>query len=94
MIDLRSCLGGVDPWQGAARRPTLFIADPRVWAKYQRRAKRLKKRPRDLAISDFYKGKNLLAKKTLMVLCLATGTVPFTALAVIHFWIAVKTLRV
>ena len=37
-------------------------ADPHVWAKYQRRAKRLKKRPRDLAISDFYKGKDLLAK--------------------------------
>ena len=41
---------------------TAAKADPQVWAKYQRRAKRLKKRPRDLAISDFYKGKNLLAK--------------------------------
>ena len=37
-------------------------ADLRVWAKYQRRAKKLKKRPRGLAISDFYKGKDLLAK--------------------------------
>ena len=37
-------------------------ADPKVWARYERRAKRLKKRPRDLAISDFYKGKNLFAK--------------------------------
>jgi hypothetical protein len=63
MIDLRSCLGGVDPWQDAPRRLTLFIADPRVWAKYQRRAKRLKKCPRDLAISDFFKGKDLLKEK-------------------------------
>ena len=41
---------------------TAAKADPQVWDKYQRRAKRLKKRPRDLAISDFYKGKDLLAK--------------------------------
>lgn len=37
-------------------------ADPQVWAHYQKQAKKLKKRPRDLAVSDFYKGKNLLAK--------------------------------
>ena len=37
-------------------------ADPQVWAIYQHRARMLKKRPRDLAISDFFKGKNLLAK--------------------------------
>ena len=38
-------------------------ADPRVWVKYQRRAKRLKKRPRDLAFSDFFQGKDLLMMK-------------------------------
>ena len=38
-------------------------AEPKVWAAYQKRAKRLHKRPRDLAISDYFKGKNLLLKK-------------------------------
>ena len=37
--------------------------NPKVWAKYERRAKKLKKRPRDLAISDYFQGKDLLAKK-------------------------------
>jgi hypothetical protein len=36
-----------------------------VRAAYQKRAKRLHKRPRDLAISDYFKGKNLLAKKSM-----------------------------
>ena len=39
------------------------LADPKLGASYRRRAKKLKKRPRDLAISDYYKGKNLLEKK-------------------------------
>jgi hypothetical protein len=39
------------------------LAEPKVRAAYQKRAKRLHKRPRDLAISDYYKGKNLLPKK-------------------------------
>jgi hypothetical protein len=37
-------------------------ADPQVWAHYQEQAQRLKKRPRDLAMSDYYKGKNVLEK--------------------------------
>lgn len=44
---------------------TAAKADPKVWAKYQRRAKRLNMRPRDLAISDHLQGKNLLLKKSL-----------------------------
>jgi hypothetical protein len=39
------------------------LADPQVRAEYERRAKRLKKRPRNLAISDYFQGKDLLAKK-------------------------------
>jgi hypothetical protein len=39
------------------------LAEPKVQAAYQKRAKRLHKRPRDLAISDYFKGKNLLLKK-------------------------------
>jgi hypothetical protein len=42
---------------------TAAKAEPSVWAAYQKRAKRLHKRPRDLAISDYFKGKNLLSKK-------------------------------
>jgi hypothetical protein len=38
-------------------------ADAKVWVKYKRRAKRLNNRPCDLAISDYFQGKNLLAKK-------------------------------
>jgi hypothetical protein len=38
------------------------LANPLVGAYYRRRAKKLKKRPRDLAISDYYKGKNRLEK--------------------------------
>ena len=37
-------------------------ADSKVWARYERRAKKLNKRPRDLAISDYFKGKNLPKK--------------------------------
>ena len=37
--------------------------NPNVWAKYERRAKKLKKSPRNLAISDYFQGKDLLAKK-------------------------------
>jgi len=40
---------------------TAAKAEPGVWAAYQKRAKRLHKRPRDLAISDYFKGRNLLA---------------------------------
>ena len=38
-------------------------AEPGVWAAYQKRAKRLHKRPRDLAISDYFKGRDLLTKR-------------------------------
>jgi hypothetical protein len=39
------------------------LADPKVRAKYDRRAKKLKKRAWDLASSDYFKGKDLYAKK-------------------------------
>jgi hypothetical protein len=38
-------------------------AEPKVWAVYQKKAKKQHKRARDLAFSDYCKGKNLLAKK-------------------------------
>ena len=41
---------------------TAAKADPKVWARYERRAKKLNKRPRNLAISDFFKGRNLLQR--------------------------------
>jgi hypothetical protein len=40
------------------------MADPKVSTIYKNKAKKAHKRPRDLAISDYFKGKNLLAKKT------------------------------
>jgi hypothetical protein len=43
---------------------TAAKAEPSVWAAYQKRAKRLHKRPRDLAISDYFKGKDLLTRKS------------------------------
>jgi Asp-tRNA(Asn)/Glu-tRNA(Gln) amidotransferase A subunit family amidase len=39
------------------------LADPKVRARYDRKAKRLKKRAWDLASSDYFKGKDLYAKK-------------------------------
>ena len=39
------------------------LADPKVRAKYDRRAKKLKKRAWDLASSDYFKGKDLYAKR-------------------------------
>lgn len=39
------------------------LADPKVRAKYERRAKKQNKRPRELAVSDFFKGKDLVAGK-------------------------------
>jgi hypothetical protein len=38
-------------------------ADPEVWAVYQKKAKKQKKRARDLAFSDYCNGKDLLSKK-------------------------------
>jgi hypothetical protein len=38
------------------------LADPQVRARYAERAAALNMRPRDLAISDFFKGQNLLIK--------------------------------
>src|SRR5262245_558586 len=35
------------------------LADPKIRAKYEKRAARQNKRPRDLAISDYFKGKKL-----------------------------------
>jgi len=39
------------------------LADPKVRAIYEKKAKKQKKRPRNLAISDYFKGKDLLSKK-------------------------------
>jgi len=39
------------------------LADPKVRARYERKAKKQGKRARDLAMSDYFKGKNLLARK-------------------------------
>jgi len=39
------------------------LADPKVRAKYERKAKKLGKRARDLAMSDYFKGKDLLGKR-------------------------------
>jgi hypothetical protein len=36
------------------------MAEPKVRAKYEKRAAKLGKRPYDLAVSDYFKGKNLL----------------------------------
>jgi hypothetical protein len=38
------------------------LADPKVRRKYERRAKKLGKRPWHVAVSDYFKGKDLLAK--------------------------------
>ena len=38
-------------------------ADPKVWAVYEKKAKKKNKRARDLAFSDDCNGKDLLAKK-------------------------------
>ena len=38
------------------------LADPQVRARYEERAAELSMRPYDLAISDFFKGQNLLIK--------------------------------
>ena len=37
-------------------------ADPEVWAVYQKKAKEQNKRARDLAFSDYCKGKDLLSR--------------------------------
>lgn len=39
------------------------LAEPSVRIVYEKKAKRQHKRPRDLAISDYFKGKDLLSKK-------------------------------
>lgn len=39
------------------------MAEPKVRAKYEKRAAKLGKRPYDLAVSDYFKGKNLLTHK-------------------------------
>jgi hypothetical protein len=39
------------------------MADPKVCAVYKRRAARARKRPYALALSDYFKGKDLLSKK-------------------------------
>ena len=38
-------------------------AEPKVWAAYQKKAKKQNKRARDLAFSDYCQGKNLLSTK-------------------------------
>jgi hypothetical protein len=38
------------------------LADPKVRRKYEKRAKKLGKRPWHVAVSDYFKGKDLLAK--------------------------------
>ena len=47
----------------ASRIVKAALADPKVRAKYERRAKKLGKRARDLAMSDYLKGEDLLGKK-------------------------------
>ena len=37
-------------------------AEPKVWAAYQKKAKKQNKRARDLAFSDYCKGKDLLSR--------------------------------
>ena len=39
------------------------LAEPKVRARYERRAKKQHKRAWDVAMSDYFKGKDLLAKK-------------------------------
>jgi len=39
------------------------MADPKIRAMYEKKAVKAQKRPRDLAISDYFQGKNLLSKK-------------------------------
>jgi len=39
------------------------LAEPKVRRKYESRAKKLGKRPWDVALSDYFKGKDLLAKR-------------------------------
>jgi hypothetical protein len=39
------------------------MADPKVWAIYEKRAAKAHKVPCRVALSDFFKGKDLLAKK-------------------------------
>jgi len=39
------------------------LADPKICAIYKRKAAKAHKRPRDMAISDFFNGIDLLAKK-------------------------------
>src|SRR6476661_5540726 len=40
------------------------MADPKVRAKYEKRAAKENRQPYRVAVSDFYQGKDLLAKKT------------------------------
>ena len=39
------------------------LAEPKVRLKYERRAKKLGKRPWDVALSDYFQGTDLLAKR-------------------------------
>ena len=39
------------------------LAEPKVRVKYERRAKKQGKRPWDVALSDYFQGKDLLARK-------------------------------
>ena len=38
------------------------MAEPAVRAKYEKTAKKARKRPFDMAVSDYFKGKDLLSK--------------------------------
>ena len=49
-------------FKAAAAYAKAALADPQVRARYEERAATLNKRPRDLAVSDFFKGKNSLEK--------------------------------
>jgi hypothetical protein len=39
------------------------MAEPKVRRRYEKMAAKSQKRPYDMAISDFFKGRNLLSKK-------------------------------
>lgn len=40
------------------------MAEPKVRAKYEKSARKLNKRPFDIAVSDYFKGKDLLSGKS------------------------------
>ena len=50
-------------FQQAVAYAKTVMADPKIRAMYEKKAAKARKRPRDLAISDYFKGKDLLSGK-------------------------------